>query len=125
MANIILFNSSLICSLAHIIVMILYPPSFVYGSFLTLALTTSVCNHGLTSDVWKWSDRVVMVVGSGVTIYMAPSTTVKSLVLLLGLLYGAAKNYAHVGFHLGAHGLLTLVNIHILYTNYYTLICDG
>ncbi len=97
----------------------------MYGSFLTIALTTSVCNHGLTSDFWKWSDRIVMVVGSGVTIYMAPSATVKSVVLLLGLLYGAAKKYACVEFHLGAHGLLTLVNINILYTNYYTLNCGG
>jgi hypothetical protein len=101
--------------------MILYPPSFAYGSFISVALSTSVLNHGLTSKFWMLSDRIIMVVGSGVTIYMAPNTIIKCLVVIMGILYGLAKKYRHIVFHLGAHGLITIVNISILYTLYHNL----
>ncbi len=121
MANLILFRSSIICSLLHVISMILYPPSLAYGSFISVALSTSIFNHGLTSDFWKWSDRIIMVVGSGVTIYMAPTTAIKLFVVIMGILYGLAKKYNHVAFHLGAHGLITIINISILYRLYHNL----
>ncbi len=93
----------------------------MYGSFISIALSTSVLNHGLTSNVWKWSDRVIMVVGSGVTIYMAPTMSIKSAVLVLGALYGAAKKYNSVECHIGAHGLLTMINMNIMYALYHDL----
>jgi hypothetical protein len=119
MANHTLFKSSVICSLLHCISMAMYPPSLLYGTFITLALSTSVLNHGLTSNVWKWSDRIIMVAGSGVTIYMASTPTIKHLIVVLGLLYGAAKRYNNVCFHIGAHIVLTCINMQILYTLYH------
>ncbi len=115
MANRLLFRSSVLCSLLHLITMIMYPPPALYGSFIGLALTSSICNHGLTSEFWKWSDRIIMVAGSGITTYVAPTPVIKSSVVLLGLLYGAAKRYDAVQLHLAAHGLLTAINMSILY----------
>ncbi len=121
MANLILFRSSIICSFLHLISMILYPPSLAYGSFITVALSTSIFNHGRTSDFWQWSDRIIMIIGSGITIYMAPNMTIKSLIVIMGFLYGLSKKYQNVLFHLGAHGLITIVNTTILYTKYHNL----
>lgn len=95
--------------------MISYPPPITYGSFIITALSTSILNHGLTSEFWKWSDRIIMVIGSGVTIYMSPALFFRILVILMGLMYGLAKNKNNVKFHLASHILITIVNVSILY----------
>ncbi len=115
MTNLILLRSSIVCSIIHVYIMSVYPPPLLYGLFINIGLLTSICNHGLTSYYWRWSDRIIMAGGSGITIYLAPSNSIRGCVVLLGILYGLSKRYNTTIFHVIAHGLLTYINTSILY----------
>jgi hypothetical protein len=61
MVNKILLSSSLMSVIVHIVLFSIvseFPQPWIY----CLCLTTSVWNHGLTSTLAKWTDRVLVVV---------------------------------------------------------------
>lgn len=66
MANAVLFHSSLGMGLAHGLAMLLWS-TWRADWWLTLVyavgVLTSLVNHGLTSPVYKWSDRLWMALG--------------------------------------------------------------
>jgi hypothetical protein len=98
--------------------MIIYTPPIAYGGFLGISLGAALLNHGLTSDILKWTDRIVMTIGSGVTFYMAPTIILKIILCIVIFFYGLAKMFQNTTFHIIAHLLITIVNISILYYIY-------
>ena len=121
MANDVLLGSAIITTMIHMITMAFYTPPVMYGTFLGTALITSILNHGYTSELLKWFDRVMMVLGTGITLYLAPTLFLKLLMVVTGMLYGAAKIFNSNLCHIGAHACITFINISIcifLYTTF-------
>ena len=65
MANSILFRSSSFFALIHFIAMYLYQETVprVYCTILIIGILTSLWNHGTTSEVAKWGDRICVALG--------------------------------------------------------------
>lgn len=101
--------------------MAFYTPPVMYGTFLGTALITSILNHRYTSDLLKWFDRIMMVLGTGITLYLAPTLFLKLLIVVTGMLYGAAKILNSNLCHIGAHACITFINISICIFLYTTL----
>jgi hypothetical protein len=98
--------------------MAFYTPPILYGTFLGSALITSILNHGFTSDILKWLDRVMMILGTGVTLYLAPTLLFKILMIVCGALYYLAKIIDSHYLHIGAHATITIINVAILISLY-------
>ncbi len=118
MANHVLLGSALLSSIVHLIFMGLYTPPVLYGSFIGSALITSILNHGFTSDILKWMDRVVMILGAGITLYLAPTLLFKILMIICWGLYYLAKILDSNYLHIGAHATITIINVGILIALY-------
>jgi hypothetical protein len=118
MANQVLLGSVLLSSIVHLIFMGLYTPPFLYGTFLGSALITSILNHGFTSDILKWLDRMMMILGAGVTLYLVPTLLFKILMIVCCAFYYLAKTIDSNYLHIGAHTTITIINIAILISLY-------
>jgi hypothetical protein len=114
MANHVLLGSALLSSIVHLIFMGLYTPPVLYGTFLGSGLITSILNHGFTSDILKWMDRAIMLLGTGITLYLAPTLLFKILIIVCGALYYLAKILDSNYLHIGAHATITTINVSIL-----------
>ncbi len=114
MANSTLCCIAAICTLLHLLTMLVYTPPLLYASFILLALTTSILNHGFTSLILKYLDRTVMTLGIPVTLWMAPTLLLQGLTALVGLVYFFGKSYGSTMMHAVAHFLITFINIRIL-----------
>lgn len=64
MANLVLFKSSLIFGTIQLIAMIaLESRNIAFNTSITFGILTSVINHAITSEIAKWTDRTMMLVG--------------------------------------------------------------
>jgi len=116
MANRILFASSVICGLLHILAMIMFaPPNILLITFLCGSIS-SIYNHGSTKNLAKWTDRIVMVIGMIIEFFFASNTHVV-LILISICLYFSGKRLKSSVPHLVAHFILTTCHIMIVDAN--------
>jgi fatty acid desaturase len=120
MANSILLGSTLVSCFIHLITIALFTPPIAYATFLGMALITSILNHGFTSDVFKWLDRIIMGAGTCITLYLAPTIALKIMMILVVILYAFAKSLNSNIFHICAHALITCINLLIILFFYST-----
>jgi hypothetical protein len=100
--------------------MALFTPPIAYATFLGTALITSILNHGFTSDIFKWLDRIIMGAGTCITLYLAPTIALKIMMILVVILYAFAKSPNSSIFHICAHALITCINVVIILFFYST-----
>lgn len=71
MVNPVLFKSSLIFGTIQLITMIaLESNNILFNTSITFGIVTSVINHGTTSKIAKWMDRLMMLIGIYIDIYV-------------------------------------------------------
>ena len=58
MANTVLFLSSLCFSLSHFLTICWYQPPLIFSMMAFLVCVSSLSNHGLTSKIAQYSDRI-------------------------------------------------------------------
>ena len=114
MANSTLCCTAVTCTLLHLLTMLVYTPPLIYATFILLALMTSILNHGFTSPILKYLDRTVMIVGIPVTLWMAPTLSLRILTGLVAAVYFLGKTRESTFLHAIAHFLITFINIRIL-----------
>ena len=102
MANIILYQSSIICGVLHF-PLLLYTPTILTWTW-ALSIITSILNHGLTNDYIKWIDRLMIVVAC----YYDSKYKPYLLGNLSTLSYMFAKITKIDKFHLASHILVTI-----------------
>lgn len=123
-ANTILFRSSIECGLLHLVNIMTYDQCpFYYRGFLLVGVLCSLLNHGMTSEMLKLLDRVVMSTGVGITLWRLASITDSpvwwkivthgGLVTALGF-FGWSKVTKNVKYHKVSHYVITLTNCSIL-----------
>ena len=100
MANSVLFKTSFFFGLIHFIAMYLYQETVprVYCTILTIGILTSLWNHGTTSEVAKWGDRLWIALGVlndlyhiSIFSYRPNSLIVLSVIVLAIVCYFRAK----------------------------------
>ena len=95
MANHVLFASSLFFGFLHLALILFFQPVpllFSYG--VLCGVFSSLWNHGSTSDIAKWSDRIMMVVGAVVDFAYLAAVPTPSKLLLASLIVAAIVGYA-------------------------------
>jgi hypothetical protein len=107
MANIILFLSSLFCSLLHIFLFNYFQTQFLLVILHSIVCCTSIYNHGTTSYRARWLDRgavaIMVLVDYWVTTYW-----IQHVLLFLSVsLYLYSKYSKKIGYHVFAHLLIT------------------
>ena len=64
MANSVLYRSSLLLGGLHLIFAYYFKSDYRIVSVYTIGVVTSIANHGLTSNLLKWMDRCIMIIGT-------------------------------------------------------------
>jgi hypothetical protein len=115
MANQVLLISALCSSICHLYAFLQTTrlPSNYYSLFILLALGTSIWNHAATSEIAKWSDRVVMGCGTIITYTIAPVQATYGMPIVISSYFGA-KIFKHNIFHICAHATITAINMYII-----------
>ena len=116
MANKILLASTLcstICHLTAFLLSVQLPPT-PYIIFIVIALITSIWNHSTTSELAKWSDRIIIGCGAVITYTIAPLNTIYFILPIAVGSYGLAKKMNNCIPHIIAHISLTGINMYIL-----------
>ena len=102
MANPILLKTSCFFGLAHFIAMYIYQETLpqIYCTILTIGILTSIWNHGTTSEIAKWGDRICIALAVMSAIYHITlfsyrpnSIIVFSVITLAITCYFIAKNH--------------------------------
>ena len=121
MANPLLFKSSLICGGIHVLLVIGWGAPFLLSLCYTIGVITSIWNHGTTSELAKWSDRVFIAIAVIVDIvymfflplislFIAISTISFSVVLFLMAKKEIKNGKSGNPFHLGSHVVATILH---------------
>jgi hypothetical protein len=105
MVNIGLFRSSIVCTFFHIALI----PKL--ETFHLLGLATSILNHGTTSRIAQFTDRISMIIGISNDIYTADIISI-SLITAASLAYFKAKSSENDKYHIMAHACVTLSHIY-------------
>lgn len=122
-----LFISTVICSL---IILLFYYYNYnkltnnnnIFIIFVILGILSSLLNHGLDNNIMQFFDRVVIILGSLLAIYIIlHKINIYNIYCLIfiaigGLLYYNSKNYNENGvyLHILAHIICTFVILYIL-----------
>lgn len=127
MAATILFISSAVCSLAHLVAMFnCMRLDRIYGIILIRGCVASLINHGTTCEFAKWYDRSVMLDSFFLDLYFMYSTNTLLIagpwMIAAALTYGMSKSIiAHDGgyassmlFHLFSHVAITIAHIVVI-----------
>ena len=102
MANSILLKTSCFFGLVHFIAMYLYQETVprLYCTILTIGILTSIWNHGTTSELAKWGDRLWIALGVisdvyhiSLFTYRPNSSIVFSVITLAIICYFRAKSH--------------------------------
>ena len=64
MANIVLFLSSVLWGIVHVALFIYFQGPWYFIVVYGLGVATSIANHGLSNNVAKWGDRIMMAVSA-------------------------------------------------------------
>jgi hypothetical protein len=108
MANEMLWQSAVICSVFHALFFSAIPGYDEWKMIVTIALATSVLNHGFTNDLLKWMDRTAVCMALAYDVYLCKDMPVCFHILLVCcFLY-----FFH--YHVEAHVLVTLTHIQML-----------
>ncbi len=115
MANKVLLISAICSSICHLAAILLTPliQSIYYILFIILALSTSIWNHGVTSNIAKWSDRLVMGFGTIITYLIVPDKALYGLPIIIASYFGAKISNNNL-YHIIAHITITIINIYII-----------
>lgn len=110
MVNALLFVSSCVWGVFHGVWLFAFAPVRVdLTTVIVLGFATSIANHGTTSDVAKWCDRVAMAVCTCSDLWLASAMNVyhqlycTCLVLLAVAFYFCAKWSKRTDVHALAH----------------------
>ncbi len=115
MANSILFQSSIVCTVIHLPFLIVYVyVNYLHSLFILTALCSSILNHGFTSEWFKWFDRSVMYVGFVITWYMTHTNNLKIMNVCIPVAYYLSKRHNSIPYHIVSHLLITAINICIM-----------
>lgn len=114
MVNKILFKSSIILAGIHILTYIyLQPCNIILIINITIGIITSIWNHGVTCNIAKYVDRMMMI-GFIINSYIISSIQHYLCMMTLFLavvLYYLAKTSKNTLYHVGAHLILTFTHI--------------
>jgi hypothetical protein len=113
MANPILFVSVVVNAIIHGLVFSMKLPQPIFGTVMLVGLTTSLLNHGLTNNVAKYADRIVMSLAFVYDLLIAAQQ--EEYIAFLGLYiavacYAISKLYYAPEFHILSH--LALTGVH-------------
>lgn len=124
MANYILLISSMVCGVIHL-AYILY--SFIFRTpflpkcvFMTymIGILTSIWNHGSTSQMAKWIDRIWIYFGVLIDIHLClfviSPQYMMGCIIAYSVCYIVAKKTKYTIFHVGTHIWATLLHIYIV-----------
>lgn len=132
MVNVILYKSSVICTILHFIgYMVFKPNNNLLLATIILGLFTSLWNHTVTCNIAKYADRVMMIIGYILNFYIIYTLQDKYLALLcLHFLHYAvfcyfnSKMFNLVMEHVNSHFLLTINHLFLMeyFSNYRKMI---
>ena len=121
MANSVLFTSSLFLGFLHMVLIVLYQPvPPILALTITCGTFSSIWNHGVTSEIAKWTDRGIMVIGTAVDfiyIIVIPDTEAQRT-LLLALLSTALAGYSLAKNTVGGNLPHLLAHICLSFTHF-------
>ena len=110
MVNLILFRSSVFLGICHFMIPIFTKVSY-FDKLMILyyfGIVTSLWNHGTTSSMAKWSDRVVMYVGClSDFLFCLHHLVFCPFLLIYVTCYILAKCEQKNGFHITTHVVAT------------------
>lgn len=120
MANRILYISSCIMFIFHLIIIYIFNPSIILQLLYIIGCITSILNHGSTNIYAKYTDRIVMVIGCLIDIYFnlkLPSKKKYIVFIYIAmsvLFYFSAKYFEIVEFHYSAHIFISIAHLIML-----------
>ena len=116
MANPVLLYTASVSTLFHLIGL-LYAngnvPAWIVAYMMT-GCATSIWNHGTTSELAKWSDRVAMWVGTAATYWNTVGQPTHYMIPPMIIAYFAAKYLGRTEPHIAAHAIITVINLKLL-----------
>lgn len=117
--NIILYHSSLFCSFSILLFIFNTPIIILNNNFLSiciilLGLVSSIINHKYTSNLYKWLDRIIILIGCLHHYYYLKSIIYLYLLYLALIFYLLSKFLNICLFHIYSHLLVTIINIKII-----------
>lgn len=113
--NKFLFYSSILSSFCFQLWFLLFP-KFPYKWIYYLCMTTSLCNHGLTSQIAQWIDRIMIIICVVFTIYQLFYFTVDWWFQSIGIgmtlngliFYWISKKTGNIIYHIISHFFATI-----------------
>lgn len=138
MANKILLNSSYIFGIIHVLYMLINRSNNVLLNLnIVIGIFTSIINHKLTSSIVKWIDRVIMLIGIIINLYIIETIHniyiyyISLLFLLLSIIsFILSKSLLRIPLHknnfysvhilnillhIASHMFLTITHLFMLY----------
>jgi len=126
MANSVLFTSSLFLGFIHMALIMFYQPVHRILAFTIICGTfSSIWNHGVTSEIAKWTDRGIMVVGTAVDfiyIIVIPATEAQRT-LLITLISTAIAGYSFSKITIRGNLPHILAHICLSFAHYILIVC--
>ncbi len=119
MTNLRCLKSALVFGYFHMLALVLWPHTpHVFAVSITSAIFTSIWNHGFTSEVAKWADRVMIGVAATLDMHymlVLPYSYVNSACMGLTwfaiMMYFMAKCARNDRFHVLSHFLQTVCHV--------------
>jgi hypothetical protein len=126
MANSVLFTSSLFLGFLHMALIIFYQPvPRILAFTITCGTFSSIWNHGVTSEIAKWTDRGIMVIGTTVDfIYIiVVNATEAQRTLLITLMSTALAGYTFAKITIGGNLPHLLAHICLSFAHFILIVC--
>lgn len=122
MTNYVLFLSSLFLGWMHMIGMVFSSTPTLFKLTVVTGVFASIWNHGTTTDIAKWLDRLLMIMGAIIdTIYANTIVELRDQRFVLNMLlvfaiggYLLAKKFIK-GAHLFAHVMLSIFHFIVMF----------
>jgi hypothetical protein len=122
MTNPVLGLSSIFFGICHIFSFIVNGHTtynWLYGVYI-LGIATSIGNHFTTTDIWKYGDRSIMLIGSAVDVYAIYNYIVWKRYACIGIFFGGifyfiGKKKNNIKWHILCHGTVTITHLFMVY----------
>jgi hypothetical protein len=111
------------CEINNLIRKCRCPIYFRYLEIISLIIIfTSIVNHATTNNIYKWFDRIAVIIGFIICLIIYYKYKLDSIIVILLIciiLYGSAKYDNNNLYHILAHLLITINNFIIYYVLIY------